>query len=37
MVTDMVKTQIYLSEDELKALRETAQRSGRRWQTLCVT
>ena len=28
-MTYMVKTQIYLPEDELKALRETAQRSGR--------
>ena len=28
-LTHMVKTQIYLPEDDLKALRETAQRSGR--------
>ncbi len=29
IMTHMVKTQIYLPEDELKALRETARRSGR--------
>lgn len=29
IMTHMVKTQIYLPEDDLKALRETAQRSGR--------
>lgn len=29
IMTHMIKTQIYLPEDELKALRETAQRSGR--------
>lgn len=28
-MTYMVKTQIYLPEDDLKALRDTAQRSGR--------
>ena len=28
-MTHMVKTQIYFSEDDLKALRKTAQRSGR--------
>ena len=29
IMTRMIKTQIYLPEDDLKALRETAQRSGR--------
>lgn len=29
MMTYMVKTQIYLSEEDLNALRETARRSGR--------
>ena len=28
-MTHMIKTQIYLPEDDLKALRETARRSGR--------
>ena len=29
IMTHMIKTQIYLPEDDLKALRETARRSGR--------